>query len=327
MWSWTRVVALAGMAALVAAGVAACGQQRGARPGAAQATGGPAGAVHAVQAAYAATMKARTATFQFVETVQAKGASGSQQSAMVTGSGRVDFAANSFAENTNNIRVGNGAVAPTGAIKILVVNGAAGTEYIRVSAAARRQIPGHKAWVSIDLTKVRPGKASKSSPLAWAGDPTWALWHLLAVSSGVSQAGQATVAGVPATEYRAQVSLDKVAAKVQATEGARDAQLVRSEIKALSIASLPVEVWIDARHLIRQIRFQVPVPATGGRSSGKAGATIIFTGFGAPVHFTPPPASQTADITNELSRQRAQAAPGDPRPAVVRPMITAVWLI
>src|SRR5215475_7240543 len=249
----------------------------------------------AAQAAYAATMKARTATFQFVEAVQAKSASGSWQSAMVTGSGRVDFAANSFAEKT---------------MKSLVVNGAAGTEYIRVSAAARRQVPGHKAWVSIDLNKVRPGQASKSSPLAWAGDPTWALWHLLAVSSGVSQAGQATVAGVPATEYRAQVSLDKVAAKVQATEGARDAQLVRSEIKALSIASLPVEVWIDAHHLIRQIRFQAPVPAaaTGGRSSGKAGATIIFTGFGAPVHFTPPPASQTADITNELSRQRAQGS-------------------
>src|SRR5262249_35866831 len=87
MWSWARVAALAGMAALVAAGVAACGQQRGARPGAAQATGGPAGAVHAVQAAYAATMKARTATFQLVETVQAKSASGSWQSAMVTGSG------------------------------------------------------------------------------------------------------------------------------------------------------------------------------------------------------------------------------------------------
>src|SRR5215468_5346548 len=132
MWSGTRVAALAGMAALVAAGVAACGQQRGARPGAAQATGGPAGAVHAVQAAYAATMKARTATFQLVEAVQAKSASGSWQSAMVTGSGRVDFAANSFAENTNESLVGNGAVAPTGAMKILV-DGAAGTEYIRVS--------------------------------------------------------------------------------------------------------------------------------------------------------------------------------------------------
>ena len=120
MWSWTRVAALAGMAALVTAGVAACGQQRGARPSAAQATGGPAGAVHAVQAAYAATMKARTATFQLVETVQAKSASGSHQGGTVTGSGRVDFAANSFAESTNTIRV---------------VNGAAGTEYIRVSAA------------------------------------------------------------------------------------------------------------------------------------------------------------------------------------------------
>src|SRR5262249_51253391 len=147
----------------------------------------------------------------------------------------------------------------------------AGTEYIRVSAAARRRVPDHKAWVSIDLNKVRPGKASKSSPLAWADDPTWALWHLLAVSSAVSQPGPALrVAGVPTTGYRAQVSLDKVAAKVQATEGARAAQLARGEIKALSIASLPVEVWIDTHHLIRQIQFQAPVPAagTGGRSGG-----------------------------------------------------------
>ena len=77
-----------------------------------------------------------------------------------------------------------------------------------------------------------------------------------------------------------------------------------------------MEVWIDARHLVRQIRFQAPVPAaaTGGRSSGKAAAAIIFTGFGAPVHVTPPPASQTADITSELSRQRAQASSGWPPP-------------
>src|SRR5262249_8410968 len=83
MWSGTRVAALAGMAALVAAGVAACGQQRGARPGAAQATGGPAGAVHAGQAAYAATMKARTATLQLVETGQAERARGGWQRALV----------------------------------------------------------------------------------------------------------------------------------------------------------------------------------------------------------------------------------------------------
>src|SRR5262249_48156513 len=137
-----------------------------------------------------------------------------------------------------------------------------------------------------------------------------ALWHLLAVSSGVSQAGQATVAGVPAAEYRAQGSPDKGAGKGQAPEGGRGGQLVPGEVKALKIGPVPRGAGGGGHPLVRQspLPARVAAAATGGRSSGKAGATIIFTGFGAPVHFTPPPASQTADITNELSRQRAQGS-------------------
>ncbi len=126
----------------------------------------------------------------------------------------------------------------------------------------------------------------------------------------MSKVGSATVAGVPVTEYRAEVSLEKVAARVQATAGARAAQAIRREISALGTATVPVNVWIDAHHLVRQMRFQIPVPpASRAGGHGTAVGTVTFTSFGAPVNLTPPPASQTADLTS-LVLQQAKAAGG-----------------
>jgi hypothetical protein len=300
MRSGTRVAAVAGTAALATAAAAACGSH----PAAGRATGSSAAAAQAVRAAYTVTTNTKTATFRLDATIQAKSAGGSSQSATITGRGQVDFATRAFTLSVN---------APgSGTIKALLVHG---TEYVQVPAAARSQIPGHKAWVSVDLNKVGQAKlGALFSQFAAAGDenPAQALSQLLAVFSGVSSAGHATVAGVATTEYRARVSLHKVAARVQAREGARAAQAVRQEIRALGTATVPVEVWVDAHHLVRQIRYQTAIPAagTGGPSgSGKAVLTMTFTSFRAPVRLTPPPASQTADITNELLQQ-AEASSG-----------------
>jgi hypothetical protein len=260
-----------------------------------------------VQAAYQATTDAKTATFQLGAAIQPASAGGSSQRTTITGRGQADFATKAFTLNIN---------APSGGvIKILLAHG---TEYLQVPAAARSQIPGHKAWVSINLNKVSQAKLGASfSQVASVGNenPAQALSQLLAVSSGVAKAGHATVAGVPTTEYRAHVSLDKVAARAQAKEGAKAAQAIRQQIKALGTATVPVDVWIDSHHLVRQIRYQTPIPAagTGGTGapsgSGKAILTMTFTSFGTPVQLTPPPASQTTDITGQVL-QHAEASTG-----------------
>src|SRR5215472_10810186 len=111
-------------------------------------------------------------------------------------------------------------------------------------------------------------------------------------------------------EYRAQVNLNKVAAKARAEEGAQAAQAIRQEIKAFGTAMLPVDVWIGPHHLVRQVSFQAPVPApgtSGARGAGTVTATMTFTSFGAPVQVSPPPAG----ITSELL-QPARTQPGQP---------------
>ena len=228
-----RAAALAGVGALVVTGVAACGSAGRSHGSAGPTTGGSADEGHAVQAAYTTTTKAKTATFRLDETIQAKSSSGSSQTAVITGSGQANFATKAFTASIN---------APSGGtIKILLVNG---TEYLQVPAAERSQIPGHRAWVSINLNTLSQARLGASfSQIASTGNsnPAQALSQLSAVSRGVSRIGSATVAGVPVTEYRAQVSLDKAAARAQGKGGAEVAQAFRQEIRALGTAALPVQ--------------------------------------------------------------------------------------
>jgi hypothetical protein len=298
MRSATRATAVTGVGALIIAGVTACGSSGGAGQETAGGTGGTAASGHVVQAAYTATEKAKTASFRFAESIRAKGSSGSSQAVAITGQGQADFATKAFSASVN--------VPSGGVLKIMLVRG---TEYVQVPPADRSRIPGHKKWVSVHLKKVSQAKLGASLgqfSSASSNDPSQALSQLSAVSSGVTKEGTATVAGVPTTEYRAKVDLNKVAARTQTMEGAEAAQAVRQEIKALGTATVPVQVWIDAHHLVRQIRYQVPIPAagTGGTAGrGTAESTVTFTGFGAPVHLSPPPAGETADITSQVLQQ------------------------
>lgn len=281
------------MGVLTAVGAAACGSAQS-RP----AAGRSPGAVRAVQAAYTASTNAKTAAFRLQESVQAKSSAGSSQNATIAGSGQVNFTTDSFKVTMNPPSGGSLTVLRTG-----------GTEYIQVPAAQRSQIPGHKPWVSVNLDKV--SQASLGASLSQlssvnSGNPAQALSQLADVSSQVIKTGSATVGGVPTNVYRADVSLSKLAARVQAKAGAKAAQAIRQEAKALGTSALPVQIWVDAHHLVRQIRYRAPIPAAGGGAppgSGTVTATITFYRYGVQVHLTPPPASQTADITSQVVRQ------------------------
>jgi hypothetical protein len=287
-----RAVAMGGMVALVA-GTAACGPGSGSSSGG---SGGPAAGgsvkdVHVVKAAYTASTNQMTAAFRFNEIVQAKSSTGSSQNGTVTGSGQADFASRSFKVNSSS---------PGGSITILQTSG---TEYTQVPAAERNQTPGHKAWVSVNLTRVSQAELSAwlSQLSSVSSNPAQALSQLTFVSGPVTAAGTATISGVPTTVYRAEENLDKAAAGAPA----KTAQAIRQEAKELGTSTPPVQIWIDAHHLVRQIRYETPGPAA---SNGIATTTVTFPRYGVPVSFTPPPAGQTADITSQLLQQAAASS-------------------
>jgi hypothetical protein len=306
MRSGIRVAAIGGLGVLTALGAAACGSGGGGSHagGSHPAAGGSPGGVQAVETAYRATMGQKSATFRINGTVQAKNSSGSAENATITGTGQADLAGKAFTMSMN--------VPTGGSLKMLETGGVA---YIQVPPSARGQVPGHKAWLSVNLDKLASqamlGKSFSQLASAGNDNPTQALSQLAAVSSGVPKVGTATVAGVPTTEYRAEENLNKLASQAKAKGRAKEAQAIRQQEKKLGTSTLPVEVWVDAHHLVRQIRYQAPVPSTstGGSGHGTVTMTMTFTSFSTPVNVTPPPASQVADITSQVLRQ-ARASSG-----------------
>jgi hypothetical protein len=259
---------------------------------------------HIVETAYTATVEAKTAKVTFAESTKSASTSGSSESATVTGSGLVNLSNHSFELTVN---------APSGgAVEVLET---AGVEYTQVPPAARSQVPGNKAWESVDLNQVDEAAVGKSfSQLSSANsdDPTRALSTLAEVSDNVVKDGAATIDGTVTTEYGVTVDLTKEAAKTRAKDGAKAALAVTQEAQALGTHTLPVSVWVDADGLVKQISEEVPIPAasTGATNgSGKATVTMTFSDFGTPAPLTPPPSSQVADVTAQAVQQ-AKASGG-----------------
>ena len=295
-------MAAGGVGALAVLAAAACGSGGGgSAPGGARSASGPNAAAQAVETAYRSTAGEKTAAFRVQETINAAGSGGSSANQVIAGTGQANLASHAFSVTMSGAAGGSTEILWSG-----------GIEYVQVPASQRGTVPGHKPWVSVNMNKVAHAKLHGASTQLAApntSDPGQALAQLAAVTSGVSKEGAATVAGVPVTGYRAQLSLGKLASQVQSMYGAQAAQGVRQQEQKIG-TSLPVQVWVDAQHLVRQIRYQVPVPAAaGGASGGSATETMTFTSFGGPVTITPPPASQAADITSQAIQQ-AEASAG-----------------
>lgn len=253
--------------------------------------------------AYRTTVGAKTANFTLTEMTRSASTSGSSASATVTGSGAVDFSTGSFELHIN---------APSGGSEqVLETDGIA---YIQVPPTARSQVSGNKPWASVNLDQVDEAKVGRTfAQLASVNSdsPTQLLAHLQAVSDNVTILGTDTVGGVSTAHYQATVDLNKEAGLVRTKSGAKAATLVTQEERALGTHTIPVDVWVDAKHLVRQFQTQVPVPpASSGAPAGSGTATVTmsFSSFGVPVSVGPPPTSEVTDITSEVIQSAGNGA-------------------
>ncbi|GAA4984416.1 hypothetical protein GCM10025734_07180 [Kitasatospora paranensis] len=106
----------------------------------------------------------------------------------------------------------------------------------------------------------------------------------------VTRLGQETVDGAATVHYRGRLDL-----------GTAGAQLLGASLPS----GVPVDVWVDDRHRIRQEKVRLDVTATEStRGDGSATASptaaaevvLRLTDFGTPVVVTAPPAGATTDL-------------------------------
>lgn len=135
------------------------------------------------------------------------------------------------------------------------------TLYVRAAAG-----PGTTPWLKFDLAKVGgvgalPGLTGVFGNPA-AGDPSQILGDLRAVTGRIERIGVRRLRGVQTTEYRASVALGRVAANVP--PGSREA--IRRGVEQLEqrgVRSIPVEVWVDLKGLVRQVHMAYGWQHTG----------------------------------------------------------------
>jgi hypothetical protein len=124
-------------------------------------------------------------------------------------------------------------------------------------------------------------------------DPRDLLASLRAVTSDVEVVGTESLRGVETTHYRALIDPAELAAR--APEGDREqTQSLIDEITSQSgVATIPVDVWIDATGLVRKLAMSV----SAEEQDGDVELAFEIWDYNEPVVIELPPADQVADAS------------------------------
>jgi|SRR3954447_12017286 hypothetical protein len=162
-----------------------------------------------------------------------------------------------------------------------------------------------KPWAKVDLQKALAGQGIDLSSLSGVqpNDASDQLSTLKAASGdNTKRVGSETIKGVKTTHYHATVDLNLLPKRVKPSERAAAQQTVQRVIKLTGTSKIPVDVWIDAQHHVRQERYVQHQPI-GGRP-GTMDMTLGFYDYGAPVAIHAPAAGDVKDVTRDVTKSR-----------------------
>jgi hypothetical protein len=161
-------------------------------------------------------------------------------------------------------------------------------------------VPGSKPWVKVDLPDAESlGSLGSAGSNSLSNDPSQALSFLLGASQSFTLIGSERVRGVATKHYHLLLDLNRAATQLPSDRQAN----YRKMIENLGTTTIPADVWIDARGLIRRMQLNnIPLGSAGDRSPNSSiDETIELYDFGVSVNVTPPPASEVTNLSSLLS--------------------------
>jgi hypothetical protein len=153
------------------------------------------------------------------------------------------------------------------------------------SPAFTSQLPPGKTWVRIGLAAQAANAGIDFSSLV---DIAQTLGPLEKGLVSTKSLGRETVAGRPATHYRAVVDLQRAARAIPAY-GKQIAAVERAT--GLKLGRTTQHVWVGGDGRVRQVRSSTPTVVQSG-VRGTATQTITFLAYDVPVRIVAPPAAQ-----------------------------------
>lgn len=166
--------------------------------------------------------------------------------------------------------------------------------YMNMGPKMAAQLQG-KHWMKIDMNAASGGGAAfKGIFDQSAGTSPATQLNLLLQAPGMKRLGDGTVNGVQAVHYGGTVDLKAITDKALAGDSALK-RFVDASVSS-GLGAMQVDVWVDNRNL------PVEIHETGQTSQGRLDTTVDYSGFSSsPLTVTPPPASDTFDISSLAS--------------------------
>ena len=180
----------------------------------------------------------------------------------------------------------------------MVLDGA--TAYMRLPSALTASLgtPGRQ-WIKADLSKLSgvPGLSSLANGPT-TSDPAQALQELRSASEAVVDLGRQRVDGFETTHYQAQMSVDRLAGTVPPAERTAMDQILTTLKHALPTGAIPVDVWIDADHLVRRVTTTLDLSLPTGGTNLQETVTIDIADYGPQQPAAPPPTDEVFDLSS-----------------------------
>lgn len=149
-------------------------------------------------------------------------------------------------------------------------------------------VPDDASWIGLDLAL-----GSEFELPGPAADPKGELELLAAATGGVEKLGKEKVRGVPTTRYSGTIGVAEQAESLREQGGDSLAELTEEEGTPFD-----VEVWIDAKGLVRSIRIVKSMPAEGDEGPVKTDMKMDFFDFGATPVIELPDSDEVFDATS-----------------------------
>jgi hypothetical protein len=178
-----------------------------------------------------------------------------------------------------------------------ILNGA--TAYVKMPAALTSALgTSGRPWIKVDLGQLSgiPGLSSLADGPN-TSDPSQTLEMLQSVSGGVVNLGQQPVDGVETTRYQANLSLARLADNLPSAERSLGRQVLSTLQQAAPGGEFPVDVWIDAHHLVRRVVTSLDLSLPNGQNLQEV-VTVDVGDYGARTPPATPPADKVFDASN-----------------------------
>jgi hypothetical protein len=165
-----------------------------------------------------------------------------------------------------------------------------------------RALGGGKSWVRMDLGSMGREMGVNLDQLMQMNqsNPAQQLEFLRAVSGRFTRLGTGRVRGVTTTRYRTSIDIRKYPNLVPEKQRKAMRKSIDTLVGVMGKPTYPVEVWIDAKQLVRRMTMRMDMKAPTG--SMAFAMSMDFFGFGRPVSVTFPRAEETVDMTKLMQQ-------------------------